>query len=121
MQPGDEPSAGVGVARGARIESKYPAQALVGDGAVVRALAEQPEDMRPDSQTEGADGEGAGMQTDFFLPYLRYTFGCIGIHDIRALKLERMTRGDAEVAASYAAAAAWIDTQITGLGKTSPG
>ena len=69
----------------------------------------------------GSFGEGRGMQADFFMPYLRYTFGCIGIHDIRALNLERMTRGDAEVAASYAAAAAWIDTQITGLGKTSRG
>ena len=60
VEPGDEPPAGVRVARGARIESKHPAQALTAHGAVVRALAQPPEERRPDGQTNGARAEEAG-------------------------------------------------------------
>jgi FMN-dependent NADH-azoreductase len=63
----------------------------------------------------GSFGEAPGLQTDFFLPYLRYTLGCIGISDVRALKLERMTRGETEVANSYAAAESWIAAQVATL------
>ena len=54
-------------------------------------------------------------QTDFFEPYLRYTLGCIGLADIRAHKLERVTRGPAEAARAHEQARAWIDTQVASL------
>lgn len=52
-------------------------------------------------------------QQDFFEPYLRYTLGCIGLADIRAHKLERVTRGEAELARAQAQSQAWIAAQVT--------
>jgi len=54
-------------------------------------------------------------QQDFFVPYLRYTLGCIGLADIRAHLLERVTRGPAETARAHEQAKAWIAAQVAAL------
>jgi FMN-dependent NADH-azoreductase len=51
-------------------------------------------------------------QEDFFVPYLRYTLGCIGLADIRAHKLERVTRGPTEAARAHDQAKAWTAAQM---------
>jgi len=61
----------------------------------------------------GTFSDSPVAQQDFFEPYLRYTLGCIGLTDIRAHKLERVTRGPAELARAQDGANAWIAAQAS--------
>ncbi len=55
---------------------------------------------------------GNGAQHDYLVPYLRYIFATMGIGDFRALTLDRLRRGEAEIASRDAMAQAWIAQQI---------
>jgi FMN-dependent NADH-azoreductase len=56
-------------------------------------------------------GETA-WQPDFLTPYLRAVLATIGITDVSFLPMEGMTRGTDSVAASSAAARAWLDARF---------
>ncbi len=49
-----------------------------------------------------------GGQRDFLTPYLTYVFATIGLRDFRALPLDMMRRGQAEIEKKEAAALRWI-------------
>jgi FMN-dependent NADH-azoreductase len=57
------------------------------------------------------DGKHGG-QADFLPPYLRYVLGTIGLSRVEVLRLERLSRGDAQVANTFAEAREWIDAQV---------
>lgn len=63
----------------------------------------------------GTFTDSAVAQEDFFVPYLRYTLDCIGLADIRAHKLERVTRGPVETARAHEQAKTWIAAQMAKL------
>ncbi len=66
----------------------------------------------------GRFGPEAPAQQDFFEPYLRYLFSTIGLHDIRMLRMELLTRGAEPLAAAYAQAETWMDDQVQKLTAT---
>jgi FMN-dependent NADH-azoreductase len=54
-------------------------------------------------------GDAAGLQPDFLTPYLRAILATIGIHDVRFLAAQGVTRGPDAVAHARAAARTTID------------
>jgi len=55
----------------------------------------------------GAFHAGPGSQVDFFTPYLRAVFGCIGLRQVEVLRLENMARGQEYIDAALAALDDW--------------
>lgn len=47
-------------------------------------------------------------QPDFVTPYLRHIFGTLGVHDVDVIKLDKMNRGPADVAASRERFQRWL-------------
>ena len=63
----------------------------------------------------GPSPSGAAAQPDFLTPYLRAVFGTIGVHDVRFLTLEGVTRGADIAEAAVARARAVLDQALPPL------
>jgi FMN-dependent NADH-azoreductase len=60
----------------------------------------------------GYCGDVPPMQPDFLTPYLRVIFSTIGIHDLRVVRLEGLTRGAEGVAVALNGARKWMDESL---------
>ena len=50
----------------------------------------------------GGNFDGAHAQTDFLMPYLRYVFATVGIHQVEGIRLQNSARGAESVEQAFA-------------------